>query len=172
MLFLLLGTFVAGVGAAGIAILVYKYILRRPRPKATIPISAGVAMILMQVVLDYGWFARATADFGDDIVVISTAQGTSLVQPLSFIVPRTDRFLAFDKASIKTHDALPGIRMGTMFQAQKDGPTTEILQIFDCINARRADWSGAMPLDADSLATKAKWFEIPSGNPLYQAACE
>lgn len=172
MLFTLLGTFIAGIGAAGMVILVYKYILRRERPKAAVPISAAAAMILLQVVLDYGWFSRATADFGNDVVVVRTSEGTSLLQPLSFIIPRTDRFLAFDKASLKTNDALPGIKMGTMFQAEKDGPTTQILQIFDCINARRADWSGNMPLDSEALAQKAKWFDLASGDPLYTAACE
>ena len=172
MLFTLLGTFIAGIGAAGIVILVYKYILRRERPKVAVPAAAGITMILMQVVLDYGWYSRATADFDKDVIVLRTSEGTSLLQPLSFIIPRTDRFLAFDKASLKTNDSLPGIKMGTMFQVEKDGPTTQILQIFDCVNARRADWSGNMPLDSDVLAQKAKWFDLTSGDPLFAAACE
>lgn len=172
MLFTLLGTFIAGIGAAGIAILVYKYILRRPRPKAAIPISAGVAMILLQIVLDYGWFMRATADFDKDVVVLRTSQGTSLLQPLSFIIPRTDRFLAIDKAKLRTNDALPGIKLGTLFQAEKEGPTTQILQVFDCIKARRADWSGTMPLSTEELTNKAKWFPLEASDPLYKAVCE
>ncbi|WP_319530026.1 hypothetical protein [uncultured Cohaesibacter sp.] len=119
MLFILLGTFVAGIGAAGLAISLYKFVLRKPRPKWVVPTSAGVAMILLQVVLDYGWYSRATADFGDDIVVIQSAQGTSLLQPLSYIVPRTDRFLALDKRSIRTNDALPGLRLVSLFQPQR-----------------------------------------------------
>ena len=37
MLFILLGTFIAGIGAAGAAIVVYKFILRRPRPRGPSP---------------------------------------------------------------------------------------------------------------------------------------
>jgi hypothetical protein len=172
MLFILLATFIAGIGAAGFIALVYKYILKRPRPKSAIPISAGIAMILLQVVLDYGWFSRATSEFGDDVVVIRKSQGTSLLQPLSFIIPRTDRFLALDKTSLKTNDALPGIKMGILIEIQKDGPSHQILQLFDCPNARRADWSGDMPLSSDVLASKAKWFDLKAGDPLYTAACE
>ena len=172
MLFTLLGTFVAGVGAAGFIILIYKYILNRPRPKAAIPIAAGCAMILLQIVLDYGWYYRATADFGEDVVVLRTAQGTSMLQPLSFIIPRTDRFLAFDRTSIKTNDALPGIKLGKMFEVQKDGPSADLLQLIDCDGARRADWSASMALSAESVAKEAKWFNLADGDPLFEAACE
>ena len=96
------------------AIVVYKFILRRPRPKGAIPISAGIAMILFQIVLDYGWYSRATADFGDDVVVLRTAEGKSLLQPLSYIIPRTDRFLALNKATMKSNNNLPACRGMTL----------------------------------------------------------
>ena len=172
MLFTLLGTLVAGVGAAGLIILIYKVILRRPRPKAAIPFAAAAGMMLLQIVLDYGWYSRATADFGDDVVVLRTAQGKSLLQPLSYIIPRTDRFLALDKTSLKTNDALPGIKLGTLFQAEKDGPSTKILQLIDCLKGRRADWAGGMPLSPEALAEKAKWFDLQGDDPLFAAACE
>ena len=171
MLFTLLGTLIAGVGAAGFIILVYKYILRKPRPKSAVPFAAAAGMMLLQIVLDYGWYSRAIADFGDDVVVLRSSKGTSLVHPLSYIVPRTDRFLAFDKNSIRTNDTLPGIKLGALFQIEKDGPTTEILQLIDCLQARRADWSGDMPLSSEILAKKARWFPLEKAAPLYQAAC-
>ncbi|TLP48184.1 hypothetical protein FDK21_00505 [Cohaesibacter sp. CAU 1516] len=170
MLFILLGTFVAGVGAAGFIILFYKMILKRPRPKAAVPLAAGTAMILLQIVLDYGWYARATSDFDDNVVILRTAEGTSLLQPLSFIVPRTDRFLAIDKATIKKNDDYPGIRLATLFQAEKDGPTTTILQMIDCIGGKRADWSANKPLTEDAIGT-ANWFDIDGTDPLFDAVC-
>ena len=171
MLFTLLGTFVAGVGAAGLAILLYKFILRRPRPKAAIPVAAGSAMILLQIVLDYGWYARATADFDENVIILRTAQGSSLLQPLSYIVPRTDRFLAIDKATIKSNPTVPGIKLATLFQAEKDGPTSTILQLIDCTGGQRADWSSGQPLSKEAI-TDAKWFTIEGNDPLYQAVCE
>ena len=171
MLFTLLGTFVAGLGAAGFIILVYKFILNRPRPKGAVPIAAGIAMILLQIVLDYGWYGRAIADFGGDVVILRTSRGKSLLQPLSYIVPRTDRFLALDKTRMKTNSALPGIKMGTLFEIQKDGPTSTILQLIDCPNAKRADWSGALPLSSEEMTQRAKWFDLSKDDPLYLAAC-
>ncbi|PLW75621.1 hypothetical protein [Cohaesibacter celericrescens] len=172
MLFTLLGTLIAGVGAAGFIVLVYKYILRKPRPKAAIPFAAAAGMMLLQILLDYGWYARATADFGEDVVILRSSKGTSLVHPLSYIVPRTDRFLAFDKNSIRTNDTLPGIKLGALFQVEKEGPTTEILQLIDCLQARRADWSGEMPLSSQAMAEQAKWFDLESDDPLFVAACK
>nr|WP_321980560.1 hypothetical protein [uncultured Cohaesibacter sp.] len=172
MLFILLGTFIAGIGAAGAAVVFYKFILRRPRPKGAIPISAGVAMILLQIVLDYGWYSRATADFGDDVVVLRTAEGTSLLQPLSYIIPRTDRFLALNKASMRSNDNLPGIRLAELFQAEKDGPTTSIWQLIDCPGKRRADWTHTMPPTMQDLEGQAKWYALEESDPLFEAACE
>ena len=171
MLFTLLATFIAGVGAAGFIILIYKYLLRRPRPKGVAPIAAGIAMILLQVVLDYGWYGRATADFGEDVVVLRSSQGTSLVQPLSYLVPRTDRFLALDRTSIRTNDALPDIRLATLFQAEKDGPTVTLLQLIDCRNGRRADWPEGRPLAPDLVAETANWFDLAPDDPMLDAAC-
>ncbi|WP_119309436.1 hypothetical protein [Cohaesibacter haloalkalitolerans] len=172
MIFVLLGTFIAGIGAAGAVMVLYKFILHRPRPKGAVPVAAGIAMILLQIVLDYGWYSRATADFGDDVVVLQTREGTSLLQPLSFLFPRTDRFLALDKTSIKTNDALPGIKLATLFQAEKDGPTSTILQLIDCTGSRRADWSGTLPPTQEELQGKAKWFDLDKQDPLLIAACE
>ncbi|WP_316860491.1 hypothetical protein [uncultured Cohaesibacter sp.] len=171
MLFILLGTFIAGIGAAGFAILFYKYVLRRPRPKGAIPIAAGTAMILLQIVLDYGWYSRATHDFGEDVVVLQKAQGKSLLQPLSYIVPRTDRFLALDKASMKTNDNIPGIKLATLFEAKKDGPTTSIQQLVDCTGNRRADWTGDMPPSTSDLQANTTWFDLNSEDPLLNAVC-
>lgn len=171
MLFILLGTFVAGIGAAGMVIVLYKFILNRPRPKGAVPIAAGCAMILLQIVLDYGWYSRATADFGNDVVVLQSAQGTSPLQPLSYIFPRTDRFLAIDKTSLQSNAALPGIKLATLFEAHKDGPTNTILQMIDCTGARRADWAGALPTTAQDLDGSAKWFDLSPSDPLIKAAC-
>ena len=172
MLFVLLGTFIAGIGAAGAAVVVYKFILRRPRPKGAIPISAGIAMIALQIVLDYGWYSRATADFGDDVVVLQTAQGTSLLQPLSFLIPRTDRFLALNKTTIRTNENLPGIKLAEVFQAEKDGPTNSVLQLIDCPGKRRADWTGSMPPSMHDLESKTKWYSLDTEAPLLHAACD
>jgi hypothetical protein len=170
MLFNLLGTFVAGIGAAGIAILFYKYILRMPRPKAAIPVAAGGMMILFQVFLDYGWFSRATADFEDDLVVVSTFEGKSLLQPLSYVIPRTDRFIALEVATLKEHDSLPGVKLGTLHIIARDAPNGQRDQLFDCVNNKRADVTPGLSLTAADLQSKAKWLDMPNG--WSEAACK
>ena len=97
MLFNLLGTFVAGIGAAGIAILILQIYSAHPeRPKAAVPSRCWLRMmiLLQDLSLDYYWFSRATDDFEGDLVVVSTFEGKSLLQPLSYVIPRTDRFMA------------------------------------------------------------------------------
>ncbi|MCT4654500.1 MAG: hypothetical protein N4A65_01685 [Cohaesibacter sp.] len=161
MLFNLLGTFVAGIGAAGIAILFYKYILRRERPKAAIPVAAGAVMILFQVFLDYGWFSRATADFGDDLVVVSTFEGKSLLQPLSYIIPRTDRFIALEATTLKEHERLPGVKLGILHIIARDAPNGKREQLFDCVNAKRADITADLDLANKEVIAKANWLDMP-----------
>ncbi|MCV6548517.1 MAG: hypothetical protein OIF56_14765 [Cohaesibacter sp.] len=170
MLFNLLGTFVAGIGAAGMIILAYKYILRIPRPKAAIPAAAGVVMILFQVFLDYGWFSRATADFEGDLVVVSTFEGKSLLQPLSYVIARTDRFIALEAATLKEHDKLPGVKLGTLHIIARDAPNGKRDQLFDCINNKRADVTPDLSLTATDLQTKTKWLDMPQG--WHEAACK
>lgn len=170
MLFNLLGTFVAGIGAAGIAILIYKYILRIPRPKAVVPIAAGCAMILLQIVLDYYWFSRATDDFEGDLVVVSTFEGKSLLQPLSYVIPRTDRFIALEVATLKEHDSLPGVKLGTLHIIARDAPSGQRQQLFDCVNNKRADVTPDLSLTAADLQSKANWLDMPNG--WSEAACK
>ena len=94
------------------------------------------------------------------------------MQPLSFVIPRTDRFLALNKTSMKSNEDLPGIKLAELFQAEKDGPTSSIWQLVDCSAKRRADWQGDMPPTMQDINAKAKWFELETEAPLLHAVCD
>ena len=110
MFFELLGTIMAGVATA----LLFWAINRALKGRMAswlMPVSAGAAMLLAAISLEYGWYDRTARAMPQGFVVAQTIEEKALYRPWTYAVPYTTCYVAVDQASLKTHPDQPDQRI-------------------------------------------------------------
>lgn len=100
MIWHLVATFSAGLGAAGIAFLL-RSITRQKLPKWIIPAFAGLGMLGYQVYFEYNWFEHQTSRQPQGSVVTSSQQSSAIWRPWTFIYPMTTVFTVVDTNNLQ-----------------------------------------------------------------------
>ncbi len=100
MIWHLVATFSAGLGAAGIAFLL-RSITRQKLPKWIIPAFAGLGMLGYQVYFEYNWFEHQSSRQPQGSVVTSSQQSSAIWRPWTFIYPMTTVFTVVDTNNLQ-----------------------------------------------------------------------
>ena len=95
MLWELIATVFAGLGAAGIALLLRKLSKNRA-PRWLIPVFAGAAMLGFQIQSEYSWYQHTASRLPAGVVVIKKIEQQTALRPWSYLYPQTLRFIAAD----------------------------------------------------------------------------
>ena len=138
MFFELLGTIMAGVATALIFWAVNRSLKGR-MPSWLMPVSAGAAMLLAAISLEYGWYDRTARAMPQGFVVAQTVEEKALYRPWTYARPLTTRFVAVDRQSIRTNPAVPDQRIVDLVFYGRWSRTAKIPVLFDCAAGRRAD---------------------------------
>lgn len=165
-----IATMAAAFAAAGI-VLVLVRVVRLRLPKWILPFAAGAAMIGYAVWSEYSWFPRVTAALPDSVVVASRNEATGWWRPWTYAAPLTSRFIAVDRASIRSHSAVPGQRMVNVLLVARWQGTVTVPVLYDCEAARRADLIDGAEFGTDGSVVGAEWRELPADDPVMRAAC-
>ncbi len=160
----LIATFAAGLGAAGVVLLL-NMATRGRLPRWAMPVAAGAAMIGVGISNEYGWGGRTAAQLPEGVVVIETVTESDWYRPWSFVVPMTTRLAALDTASTRTNPAAPDLRLADLYLFARWRPAAMIPQLIDCAGASRADVTDAALADPAA----ADW--RPANAALIDAAC-
>ena len=155
----LVGTFILGVGAAGVVLIIYR-VLGRKAPRWLLPAAAGAAMLVVQVWSDYTWHQRAAENLPAGVEVVKTyAEGTPFA-PWSYLLPPINRFVAVDLASVRQNKQAPDYAMAKIYLITRYQPGASGTQIFDCVRERRADLGPATKFDDNGLPKNAAWSAV------------
>lgn len=99
MIIHLIAAIFAGLGAAGVALLLRKLSGKR-LPKWIIPAFAGLGMLGYQIYFEYSWFSHKQSLLPEHSVVISTEGRSDFWRPWTFIVPMTGAFIVLDESTL------------------------------------------------------------------------
>lgn len=171
MFFELIGTIVAGVAAA-LLVWALNRTLKGRLPKWLMPAAAGAAMLLATVSSEYGWFARATANLPQGMVVAQTVEEKAFYRPWTYARPFVSRFVVVDQASLRTHENHPDQRIVDLVFFGRWTRTASVPMLFDCAGARRADVVDGIEFDATGAVINADWRGVATNDPVLKAACE
>jgi hypothetical protein len=94
----LIATVFAGIGGAGIALLLRK-LTKQAAPKWLVPVFAGGAMLGFQIQGEYEWYDHQASLLPEGVVVVKTVQEEAPWRPWSYVFPQTMRFIAADVAN-------------------------------------------------------------------------
>ncbi|MDF2234987.1 hypothetical protein P2H44_20700 [Albimonas sp. CAU 1670] len=162
----LIATIVAGVGAAGLVLLLNRTLGGR-LPRWAAPLAAGAAMIAATVWSEYDWAGRTVAALPEGLVVVEEVQETAWYRPWTYVVPLTTRLAALDVARLRSHPDAPGVKLGEVYLFGRWRPAGRAPQLIRCAPAARAEVTDAALSDPAAAA----WRPVDPADPMVAAAC-
>lgn len=170
MLLELIATVTVGLGTAGIVLVIAKA-TRGRLPRWIVPGAAGAAMIAFTIWSEYSWYGRTAEALPEDVVVAWANEDRIVYRPWTYLFPQTNRFLAVDLRSERTHDELPGQRMVDLYLMGRWAPNRQVTVVVDCEGQRRADLVGGVAPGPDGALPADAWVDLPADDPVLATAC-
>ena len=138
----LIGTFVAGIAAAGVVLLLNMLTGGR-LPKWAMPVTAGVARIGVTVANEYSWGTRTADGLPEGVVVIDDIQTSSWYKPWTYVWPQTVRLTALDTQGVQSREDVPDVKLVDLYLFARWQPPARVPQLLHCADAKRADVTDA-----------------------------
>lgn len=167
----LIATLFAGIGAAGL-VMVLNQLTGRRLPKWLMPVAAGVGMIAMTISNEYTWFKRTVERLPDGLEIALTVDEQSWLRPWTQLAPYTKRFVAVDVANVRRNTAQPDQRLVDLFFFGRWSPVNQTPVLMDCAGARSAVLIDGATFSADGSVADADWQTMPPDDPVLSVVCE
>ena len=172
MFFELIGTVLAGVAMALLFWAVNRTLLKGRLPSWLTPVSAGLAMLVAAISLEYGWYDRTARTMPESFVVAQTVEEAAFYRPWTYAVPFVTRFVAVDQASVRTHPQQPEQRLVEVVFYGRWTRTARVPVLFDCAEKLRADVQDGIEFGDNGEVLGADWIALNPTDPVMQAACQ
>jgi len=166
MFFELIATFVAGLGAAGLVLLLNRLTGGR-LPRWTMPVAAGLSMIGYAVWSEYTWHGRTMASLPKGMSVVQSIEERAFYKPWTYVAPQVTRLAVLDNASIQTNAAAPNVRLVEIYLLGRWRAPNRVPQMINCDTHARADVSDTALSDPQT----ADWIVLEEDNPLVRLSC-
>lgn len=163
----LIATFAAGLGAAGLVLLV-NLATKGRLPRWVMPVAAGAAMIGTTISSEMTWASRTVEGLPEGIAVSDTVTETAWWRPWTYVWPQATRLMAVDTATARSNDAAPETRLVDLYLFARWQAPVKVPQLIDCAAGARADVTDAALADPGA----ADWRALPDGSDLVKLACE
>ncbi|MGJ3261925.1 MAG: hypothetical protein ACFE0R_01695 [Salinarimonas sp.] len=164
----LIAVVVLGVGVAGVVMLGFKVLGRKP-PRWILPVAAGAAMMTYTLYNDYSWFSRTAGALPGSIKVARAFEQTNPLQPWTYLVAPVNRFVAV--GGVVAAPGETGYRLAEVHLLQRYVPTVTAAMVIDCVGGRRADVVDVDGFDAGGEPIGGQWRPLAEGDPLRDIVC-
>ena len=163
MIWHLIAAVFAGLGAAGVALLLRK-LSRNRLPKWIIPAFAGAAMLAFQLGIEYSWVNTKQDQLPEGSVIISTQESRYFWRPWTYLAPMTTGFTVLDSAQIQRSGALAEFYLYHFERAYVDLLEVERYQL-NCQDG------ALIPFNANQEPRPQAVSYLAEANPLRLAIC-
>ncbi|SDT92872.1 hypothetical protein SAMN05216296_0648 [Pseudomonas pohangensis] len=168
MLWTLIAIGIAGLGAAGIAMLLRK-LTRNRLPKWIIPAFGGLGMLGYQIYYEYNWFEHQLQRQPAEAVLVASETGEVLWRPWTFFRPMTTAFTVLDKKSLQREEASGQTVVAFnlyRFEKQHIDQVSHQSYLLNCTTAE------LLPLDPQQKPLLEQIRRIERTETLYLQVCE
>lgn len=166
----LIGTFSAGLGAAGIA-LVLRALTLKKLPKWLIPVFAGAGMLGFQIYMEYNWYPHQSSRLPEGVAVVRAVEEQAAWRPWSYIFPQTMRFIAADIKNAAVNQRNPELVLVNLYFFERRMGTRQITQVIHCGAPARADFTEQLVIPAPGSQPDANWHPLAADDELYRLIC-
>lgn len=167
MLWTIIAILVAGLGAAGIALLLRK-LTGNKLPKWIVPLFGGLGMLAYQISYEYSWFEHQLQRQPPESVVVAREAGHVFWRPWSYFMPMTTAFTVLDSKSVVKRE-LDGNTVAEFmlyrFEKQHIDHVAHQAHLLNCATAE------LLPLDAQKQPQLDQLKRIGKDDPLYRQVC-
>ncbi|KKO49137.1 hypothetical protein VT06_07775 [Arsukibacterium sp. MJ3] len=170
MLWELIATIFAGLGAAGIALGI-RFISRNKAPRWLIPVFAALGMLGFQVQSEYNWYQHQASLLPEGVVVVRTVEQQAFWRPWSYVYPQTLRFIAADIANAAPNQRNNAIWLVDLYFFERRLSAKRVPQVVHCQQQARADFTKQLPIPAPGEAISKDWIKLDNNDPLLLALC-
>lgn len=167
MIWNLIATVFAGLGSAGIALLL-RSITRNKLPKWIIPVFAGAGMLGYQIYYEYSWFDHQQGRQPQGSVVISSERGEVFWRPWTYFYPMTVAFTVVDTNNLVIHDTEDTRLVEFIlyrFEKKHIDHVTHRAHLLNC------DTAEVLPMTEARQADIAQLKKLDPSGHLYKAVC-
>jgi len=165
MLWELIATFIAGVGATGVALALRKLSGGR-LPRWLLPVAAGIGMLGFLIYSEYRWFAHQQTLLPAGIEVVREVQVTAAWRPWSQLWPQTLRFIAADVSNAERNQLNPALIRLHLYLVARHQPTQRIATVIDCQHQARADDHPGLILPTTDQPPGEGWMQLADDDDL------
>lgn len=166
----LIATIIAGIGAAGLIMLLNRATGSR-LPRWLAPVGAGIAMLAATISSEYSWYQRTSSALPEGIVVAETVESKAMYRPWTYVVPFVERFMAVDVGTARQNPDQPGQVLVDLLFFGRWQPVQKLAVMFDCQNNRQTLVPEEVIFDENGALQGAKWGPIPADAPVLGIAC-
>lgn len=168
MLWTLIAIGIAGLGAAGIAMLLRK-ITRNRLPKWIIPVFGGLGMLSYQIYYEYTWFELQLQRQPAESVLVASETGEVFWRPWTFFWPMTTAFTVLDSKSLQRQEVSGQTVVAFnlyRFEKQHVDRVSHQPYLLNCTTAE------LLPLDLQQKPLLQQIKHVARAEVLYQRACQ
>lgn len=170
MIWELIATIVAGMGAAGIILLLRK-LTGNAVPKWAIPSFAALAMLSFQIYSEYTWFTYQQNLLPAGIVVLHQQKSSAFWRPWSYVYPQTLGFVAADVANAEKNQVNSEVQRVNLYFVQRHTAVQTTSQVVHCGFNAKAKNSATVTIPEDDSTLDNQWLALNEQDPLLQALC-
>lgn len=163
-------TVFAGLGAAGIALLLRK-VSRQRAPRWIIPVFAGAAMLAFQVHSEYSWYPYQASRLPSGVVVVKTVEQQAVWRPWSYLYPQTLRFIAADVANASVNKQNTDLKLVDLYFFERRATARRVPVVLHCGQFARADFSEQLQIPEAGAKLSEQWQMLNKDDALISAVC-
>ncbi|MDP5207824.1 hypothetical protein [Alishewanella sp. SMS8] len=170
MLWELIATIFAGLGAAGVA-LGLRFISRQRLPRWLIPVFAAVGMLSFQIHSEYNWYSHQTSLLPEGVAVVKTIEQTAPWRPWSYFFPQTLRFIAADVANAAVNQRNSALVLVDLYFFERRMSAKRVPQVVHCQQMAQADFTENLQIPTAGEALSSQWRSLSATDPLITLLC-
>lgn len=166
----LVATVFAGLGAAGIALLLRKLSAQK-LPRYLVPVFAGLGMLGFQIHGEYNWYSHQTSLLPEGVVVVKAVEEQISWRPWTFIKPQISRFMAVDVKNSAANSNNADLVLANLYLFERRQPAINVKLVVHCKEQKRANFTEQLPLPAPGEAAGADFIAISADENMLLAVC-
>ena len=164
MIWEFVATLSAGIGAAGIMMMIRLFI--KKLPKWLVPAAAGLGMIGFQVHSEYTWFDHTRSLLPKSAVVVAEVSESAFYRPWSYVKPQVLKFVAIDSAKTVPVGESGQILQTNLYFFERRMSAQTLPILVDCQSGLQANAPAS-----DQAPTKLAWGKTAYTDRIVQAIC-
>lgn len=166
----LVATVFAGLGAAGIALMLHKLSAQK-LPRYLVPVFAGLGMLGFQIYGEYNWYSHQTSLLPEGVVVVKAVEEQISWRPWTFIKPQISRFMAVDVKNSVANSNNANLVLANLYLFERRQAAINVKLVIDCQAQKRANFTEQLTLPVAGEAAGADFVAISADEKMLLAVC-